>query len=94
MPPPSEPSAWKRTTTRRLDRPIDNHDDHLGFTVDALVPFDNNAAEREVRMVKVGNKVSGRLRTLGGAEQFTTNRSYLATDAKYGIGLFCDSPNS
>ena len=70
---------------RRL---LDKHDDHLRFTLDARVPFDNNAAEREVRMVKVRQKVSGCLRTLAGAEQFTTIRSYLATAAKHGIGLF------
>jgi transposase len=70
---------------RRL---IGKHDDHLRFTLDPAVPFDNNAAEREVRMVKVRQKVSGCLRTVTGARRFTTIRSYLATVAKHGIGLF------
>ncbi len=70
---------------RRL---IDKHDDHLRFTIDARVPFDNNAAERDIRMIKIRQKVSGCLRTLTGAEQFTTIRSYLATVTKHGIGLF------
>lgn len=69
---------------RRL---LDKHDDHLRFTVDARVPFDNNPAEREIRMVKIRQKVSGCLRTLTGARQFTTIRSYLATTAKHGLGL-------
>jgi hypothetical protein len=69
---------------RRL---LDRHDDHLRFTVDARVPFDNNPAEREIRMIKIRQKVSGCLRTLSGAEQFCTIRSYLATTAKHGIGL-------
>jgi transposase len=66
---------------RRL---LDRHD-HLRFTTDARIPFDNNAAEREVRMVKVRQKVSGCLRTLTGAQQFCTIRSYLATATKHGI---------
>ena len=69
---------------RRL---LAKHDDHLRFTVDARVPFDNNAAEREIRMIKIRQKVSGCLRTLTGAEQFCIIRSYLATTAKHGIGL-------
>ncbi|WP_372494442.1 IS66 family transposase [Actinoallomurus purpureus] len=35
---------------RRL---LDKHDDHLRFTIDARVPFDNSAAEREIRMIKI-----------------------------------------
>jgi transposase len=68
-------------------RMLARHDDHLRFTVDARVPFDNNASEREIRMIKVRQKVSGCLRTLSGAEQFVTIRSYLATVAKHGIAL-------
>jgi len=70
---------------RRL---IDRQDDYLRFTVDPRVPFDNNAAEREVRMIKLRQKVSGCLRTLTGAQQFCTIRSYLATAAKHGVHFF------
>lgn len=72
---------------RRL---ADRHDDYLRFTADPRVPFDNNAAERDIRMIKLRQKVSGCLRTVGGAEQFCAIRSYLATATKHGI-CFYDS---
>jgi hypothetical protein len=69
-------------------RMINREPDHLRFTHDPQVPFDHNAAEREIRMIKLRQKVSGCLRTLTGAAQFCTIRSYLATAAKHGIGTF------
>ncbi|MER5926407.1 IS66 family transposase [Streptomyces mirabilis] len=50
-------------------------------------PFDNNAAEREVRMVKFRQKIPGGTRALTGAEHFCHLRSYLATATKHGINL-------
>ena len=66
----------------------DREADYLRFTVDERAPFDNNPAEREVRMVKVSQKVSGCLRSLAGAGWFCAVRSYTATAAKHGIGMF------
>jgi transposase len=59
---------------RRL---LDRQADYLRFTTDFAVPFDNNAAERETRMIKFRQKVSGCLRTLKGAEAFCATRSSL-----------------
>lgn len=77
--------AKHHALARRL---IDRQDDYLRFTVDLRVSFDNNAAEREIRMIKLRQKVSGCLRTLTGAEQFCAIRSYLATAAKHGVHFF------
>jgi transposase len=67
----------------------DRIDDYLRFAHNPRrCPFDNNAAEREVRMVKVRQKISGAMRTLIGAEHFCHLRSYLATATKHGINLF------
>jgi transposase len=69
-------------------RMIDRQPDYLRFTGEPQVPFDNNAAEREIRMIKLRQKASGCLRTLTGAAQFCAIRSYLATAAKHGISHF------
>jgi transposase len=70
---------------RRL---LDRQDDYLRFTRDFRAPPDNNGSERDIRMVKLRQKVSGCLRTLTGARQFCAIRSYLSTAAKHGIGFF------
>ncbi len=78
-------AAKHRALARRL---LEREDEYLRFATNLLVPFDNNAAEREVRMIKIRQKISGCMRTMTGATGFCTIRSYLATARKHGITYY------
>jgi transposase len=83
--PPPQGRAARSPTVRLLTRLATAVDDVLRFAHDLRVPFDNNQAERDIRMVKLRQKISGGLRTLTGAQTFCAIRSYLTTTRKHGI---------
>jgi hypothetical protein len=64
---------------RRLD--IYQHD-VLRFATDFDVPFDNNQAERDIRMIRIQQKISGSWRSEAGADAYLAVRSYLSTARK------------
>ena len=68
-----------RLSTRRQDV--------LRFLVDPTVPFTNNLAERDGRMMKLRQKISGGFRSIDGAKDFAIIRSVLSTARKQGWNL-------
>jgi transposase len=89
-PPPPRPPGRRRRPRRSpavclLDRLEAHRGEVLRFLTDLRVPPTNNLAERDIRMVKLQQKISGCWRTLDGAQAFLTVRSYISTARKHGI---------
>ncbi len=59
-------------------------DDVLRFTTNTNLPSDNNLCERDIRMVKIAQKIFGGFPSFEGAEAFLAFRSYLSSAAKQG----------
>lgn len=78
----------KRSKARNLLARLRAHADAvLAFLFDWTVPFDNNQAERDLRMLKVQQKISGTFRDPASADAFCRLRSYIATLRKQGQAI-------
>jgi transposase len=95
QPPPTRGAKYgkkrgrpKRTKSLCLLEVFEQRKDQiLHFLYNPIVPFDNNLAERDLRMVKLKQKISGCFRTYKGAEIFCRIRSYISTARKQNINI-------
>jgi transposase len=62
--------------------------DVLRFLHDDQVPFTNNLAERDLRMMKCKQKIAGGFRSDNGAKVFARIRGFISTTRKQGLNIF------
>ena len=86
---PGKRGRAKKSKSANLHERLETHRNSvLRFLRDPVVPFTNNRAERDIRMVKLRQKTSGCARTFAGAQIFARIRSYISTSLKQDQNLF------
>jgi transposase len=88
LPPPSKEFRHKRTAHNFLIRMKKFKSDVLRFLENRKIPFTNNQAERDIRMMKLRQKISGGFRSMAGAESFCIIRGFISTVQKQGGDIF------
>jgi transposase len=90
LPPPTGKRGRRAKGKARclVDRLQLHKEDVLAFLTDVTIPFDNNQAERDIRMTKVRQKISGCFRSDQGATHFCRIRGYVSTLRKQGLPIF------
>jgi transposase len=85
---PHQRGRVKQSPARNLlERLLFQQDQVLAFLDDFTVPFDNNQAEQDLRMLKVQQKIAGSFRAHAGSEAFARIRGYLSSMRKQGVAL-------